>query len=75
MHLILSHSISYFYLIKFHDFANSSLHSSLEGMKHQMMDAQQGMTLSHKSFRVYIISWMYSKKQFNEKSHLSVSYI
>jgi hypothetical protein len=79
MFLFLFFSISYPYLIKFHDFADSSL----EGMKHQMIgatQAQQGMTLSiallsHKSFKVYIISWMYSKKNFNENPHLSVSYI
>jgi hypothetical protein len=44
LHLILSLSISYPYLIKFHDFADNSQ----EGMKHQMSgatQAQQGMTL------------------------------
>ncbi len=38
MHLILSLSISYPCLIKFHDFADNSH----EGMKHQMMGATQG---------------------------------
>ncbi len=44
LHLIPSLSISYLYLIKFHDFADNSQ----EGMKHQMSgatQAQQGMTL------------------------------
>jgi hypothetical protein len=44
VHLILSLSISYPYLIKFHDFVENSE----EGMKHQMRgatQAQQGMTL------------------------------
>jgi hypothetical protein len=44
LHLILSLSISYHYLIKFHDFADNSQ----EGMKHQMRGATQaqlGMTL------------------------------
>ncbi len=44
MQVILSLSISYPYLIKFHDFADNSQ----EGMKHQMRGAtraQQGMTL------------------------------
>jgi hypothetical protein len=43
MHLVLSLSISYPYLIKFHDFVDNSQ----EGMKHQMRgatQAQQGMT-------------------------------
>jgi hypothetical protein len=44
VHLMLSLSISYPYLIKFHDFEDNSQ----EGMKHQMRgatQAQQGMTL------------------------------
>jgi hypothetical protein len=44
VHLILSLSISFPYLIKFHDFADNGQ----EGMKHQMRgatQAQQGMTL------------------------------
>jgi hypothetical protein len=44
VHLTLSFSISYPYLIKFHDFAENSQ----EEMKHQMRgatQAQQGMTL------------------------------
>jgi len=44
MHLILNLNISYFYLIKFHDFANNNQ----DGMKHQMknaIQAQQVMTL------------------------------
>ncbi len=44
MHLIPSFSISYPYLIEFHDFADNSQ----EGMKHQMRGATQaqlGMTL------------------------------
>jgi hypothetical protein len=44
VHLILNLSISYPYLIKFHDFVDNSQ----EGMKHQMRgatQAQQGMTL------------------------------
>jgi hypothetical protein len=43
VHLLLSLSISYLYLIKFHDFADNSQ----EGMKHQMggaTQAQQSLT-------------------------------
>jgi hypothetical protein len=43
MHVLLSLSISYPYLIKFHDFADNSQ----EAMKHQVggaTQAQQGMT-------------------------------
>jgi hypothetical protein len=47
VHLMLSLSISYLYLIKFHDFADNN--SQEEGMKHQMRgaatQAKQGMTL------------------------------
>jgi hypothetical protein len=49
VHLILRLSISYRYLIKFHDLADNSQ----EGMKHQMRaatQAQQGMT-----FRITVI--------------------
>jgi hypothetical protein len=44
MHLIFNFSISCFYIIKFHDFADNKQ----EGMKHQMkgaIQAQQVMTL------------------------------
>jgi hypothetical protein len=50
VHLMLNLSISYPYLIKFHNFAADN---SQEGMKHQMAgatQAQQGMT-----FRITLI--------------------
>jgi hypothetical protein len=50
VHLMLSLSISYLYLIKFHDFEDNS--NSQEGMKHQMrgeIQAQQGMSLPYNS--------------------------
>jgi hypothetical protein len=57
VHLILSLSISYPYLIKFHDFVDNSQ----EEMKLQMRgatQAQQGMiTLMHSNFWMAICCW------------------